>query len=245
MSKYTVILIIVLLSFQSSYAQGNNIWYFGRKAGLNFNSSVPVVLYNSMMNADEGASSICDDNGNILFYTNGVTVYNRKHEVMLNGDGLAGNISAVQSAIIVPLPGSPDLYFIFTTDAVENNFVNGYTYSMVDMARDNGFGEVISKNSLLWGSCTERMAAVRHADGVSVWLITNDNNSNTFRSWLIDCSGIHLTPVVSSVGIVLNTHRLVNTGSIKVSPDGTQLCQTWFPDDAGLITLFSFLILTG
>ena len=55
-------------------AQRNNIWYFSRKAGLNFNQPVPAPLVNSAMNADEGCSSICDGNGNLLFYTNGVTV---------------------------------------------------------------------------------------------------------------------------------------------------------------------------
>lgn len=251
MFKRRFIVILLSLVFQQSFGQQNNTWYFGKKAGLNFNQSTPLVLHNSMMDADEGSASICDNSGNLLFYTNGVTVYNRNHQVMLNGDGLMGNISSVQSAIIVPMPGNSNIYYIFTSDALENNFFNGYNYSVVDITRDNGKGEVITKNVLLSASCTERMTAVRHADGISVWLITNDNNSNTFRSWLINCSGIRPAPVVSVGGVVLNSHLLMNNGMMKVSPDGKQLCQTHFPffDETAaspnFFQLFDFDNLTG
>ncbi|MES1218601.1 MAG: PKD domain-containing protein, partial [Bacteroidota bacterium] len=197
---------------------------------LTANLAVPSPLQNSAMVANEGCSNISDDNGQILFYTNGVTVYNRQHKVMLNGNNLSGNLSATQSCIIVPVPGNDSIYYIFTTDAVENNFVTGYRYSIVNMNKDNGNGEIVSKNILLWASCTERMTAARHANGSDVWLITNDNNSNIFRAWLITCAGLQIAPVVSKAGIVMNQHYLTNTGILKVSPDGRQLCQTHSPD---------------
>ena len=37
---------------------------------------------------DQNNASICDKDGNLLFYTNGCAVANRHHEVMPNGDGL-------------------------------------------------------------------------------------------------------------------------------------------------------------
>lgn len=255
MRKCQFILVIFLLFFQDLASQRNNIWYFGRKAGLNFNAvpnqPIPSVLNNSAMMADEGCSSVTDTDGNLLFYSNGITVYNRNHQVMQNGDGLAGNISTVQSSLIVPWPGSDSLYYIFTADAIENNYANGYCYSIIDIEADNGNGQVISKNIPLWGPGTERMTAVRHADGLAVWLITNDNNSNIFRSWLITCSGLQSNAVTSIAGVVLDQHFTVNTGMMKVSPDGKQLCQTHFPifSETGIIPnfiqLFDFDNATG
>ncbi len=227
------IIIILFFSCANSFAQQNNRWYFGRYAGLNFNPGsqpVPTVLSDGALSTNEGSASICDYNGDLLFYSNGVTVYNRNHQVMLNGDNLRGNVSSVQACIIVPVPGNDNLFYLFATDAVENNFANGYTYSIIDMSRDNGNGEVVTKNTLLWSSCTERMVAARHANGKDVWVITNDNNSNVFRSWLIDCSGLQASPVVSTTGIVMNQHFVTNTGMLKVSPDGKQVCQTHFPE---------------
>jgi gliding motility-associated-like protein len=228
------ILLVFIFSHLFATSQYNNVWYFGRKAGLNFNAvspsgTIPQALSNSEMIADEGSSSICDTAGNLLFYTNGVTVYNKNHQVMLNGDGLAGNLSAVQSGLIIPHPGNSNLYYIFTTGSLESNYTNGYQYSMVDMLQDGGNGEVVAKNILLEASCTERMAAIRHADGRSVWFISNDNNANTFRAWLINCQGLQATPVISNVGEVINQHPFVNNGMLKGSPDGKFICQTQFP----------------
>ncbi len=226
--QFILVILIIFLACPC-YAQKNNIWYFGKKAGLDFNpANGPVVLTNSAMEADEGCASVSDDNGNLLFYSNGLTVYNRNHKVMLNGDGLLSNSSALQACIIVPVPGNHDIFYIFTTDALEHGFAYGYRYSIVDMSRDNGNGEVISKNIILSTSCTERMTAVRHADGVSVWLITNDNSSDVFRSWLITCTGLQLNPVVSTVGVRLDGDAVMNIGMLKASPDGKQICQTSF-----------------
>jgi gliding motility-associated-like protein len=254
MQKCSYILFFLLFVSFHGFAQQNNRWYFGRNAGLNFNPGsqpVPSILSDGALSTNEGCASICDYNGNILFYSNGVTVYNRNHQVMLNGDNLKGNISSVQACIIVPVPGNDNLFYLFATDAVENNFANGYTYSIIDMSRDNGNGEVVTKNTLLWGACTERMVAARHANGKDVWLITNDKNSNVFRSWLIDCSGLQGFPVVSTTGIVMDQHFLTNNGMLKVSPDGKQICQTHFPqlDLVGLTSnfcqLFDFNNATG
>lgn len=255
MCRINIILLTGLLLCQCCLAQQNNVWYFGKKAGLNFNSGgsnpIPVGLNNSAMDTNEGCSSICDANGNLLFYSNGVTVFNRNHQIMLNGDNLAGNISAVQSCIIVPAPGNVDIYYVFTADALENSFARGYTYSIINMTGDNGNGEVVTKNAPLWGSCTERMTAARHGNGTAVWLITNDNNSNIFRAWLIDCNGININPVVSAAGAVMDQYITSNNGMIKISPDGKQLCHTSFPDPESTTSgthffqLFDFDNITG
>ena len=105
---FTLLLITVVFFSEKATAQGQgNIWYFGNYAGLDFNSGSPVVLNNSAMSAFEGCSSIADENGNLLFYTDGMTVWNMNHQVMYNGTGLYGNSSSTQSGVIVPLPGNP------------------------------------------------------------------------------------------------------------------------------------------
>ncbi len=234
MYRNVIIVLVGLLLTIPSFSQQNNIWYFGRNAGLDFNpngsQTVPAVLADGAMDTNEGSASICDRNGKLLFYSNGVKVYNRLHQVMLNGDGLSGNVSTVQSCIIVPVPGNDSLFYLFVADALENSFANGYTYSLININLDNGNGAVISKNQLLWSSCTERLTAVRHANGTDVWVITNDFNSNIFRAWLVTCSGLLSSSVISISGAVLDQHYTINNGMMKVSPDSKQLCQTSFPE---------------
>lgn len=229
--KRIILFVFALACSGAIFSQQNNIWYFGRKAGLNFapasGQPVPTILANSAMTADEASATICDDAGNLLFYTNGQTIYDRNHQVMANGDNLDGSISAAQMAI-VPQPGSSDIFYVFTTGSIELGFANGYRYSVVNMTFNGGLGGVTSKNNLLWASATERMATVRHANGIDVWLITNDKYSNVFRSWLITCTGIQ-PAVISTVGEVLDDHIDMDVGTLKATPDGSRICQTHFP----------------
>lgn len=246
---YAIFCNLFLLTCFAVSAQQNNNWYFGGRAALSFNAGsqpVPVVMGNSVMVAPEAAAAVSDKKGKLLFYTNGVDVYNKQHQPMLNGTGLRGNLSACQIQII-PFPGNDSMFYIFYTDAVENNMARGYMYAVVNMKKDNGKGEVITRDVSLHPSCTERIAAARHADGINVWLITNDYSSNVFRAWLIGCAGIQ-SAVVSSVGEVLNQDGVMNAGSMKVSPDGKFLCETHFPfseSDPTIVQLFDFDNLTG
>jgi len=227
--------------FIFSHSQEFNTWYFGNAAGITFNPggpTTPRALNDGTNAAYEGNSSICDVDGNILFYTNGTTVYNRNHQVMAGGAGLLGHQSATQSSMIVPRPNSDSLFYIFTTDASENGLANGYRYSVVDMNQDGGNGEVVTKNVLLNASCTERLTAVRHANGIDVWIIGNLKNSNIFKSWLLTCNGLQTAPVTSTTGVVLNGENL---GMMKASPNGQFLCQTNYADiSTSFFQLFDF-----
>lgn len=247
-------LIACLLFFLCTRGQQNYTWNFGFTAGLRFiptgASPVPSIVTNSAMVATEGCSSICDDMGKTLFYTNGYIIYNRANRVMLNGDNLAGHVSAFQSSIIVPLPNSTNIYYVFTADAIENDYAKGYRYSIVDMNGDGGYGAVTLKNMLLYAPSSERLTAARHANGIDVWIITNDSSSNIFRSWLLTCTGLQASPVISATGAILNQYEGMNTGVMKVSPDGEQLCQTHFPNNDGsnaanFFQLFDFDNSTG
>jgi gliding motility-associated-like protein len=230
------------------FAQYDNNWYFGRKAALNFSTGTPQVITNSSLQTMEACASISDENGQLLFYTNGVDVYDRSNTLMLNGSNLGGDISSCQMSI-VPAPGNPNLFYIFTSDAFENDFINGYRYSTLDMSMNGGLGAVTSKNNLLWSSSTERMTTIRHFNGIDIWLITNDSESDIFRAWLINCNGLQPTPVVSTAGVVVNQHSLSNVGILTASPDGKYLCQTNFPrpgaGNAEFFQLFDFDNSTG
>ena len=111
-------------------------WYFGVNAGLNFSSGAPVLDLNGQLATNEGCGSISDANGDLLFYTDGITVWEKNHNQMPNGFGLMGDPSSTQSGIIIPLPGSEVIYYIFTVDSSAGD--HGFRYSIVDMSFNNG-----------------------------------------------------------------------------------------------------------
>ncbi|WP_275314800.1 hypothetical protein [Tenacibaculum bernardetii] len=150
----------LLLNTSLAFTQQEaNIWYFGRNAGIDFSSGNPIALTNGQLNTFEGCSSIADENGNLLFYSDGATVWNRNHTIMPNGIGLLGNSLSSQSALIVLNPTIPSIFYLFTVDAQENN-LNGVNYSIINMSLNGGNGDITTKNIPLINSATEKITAV-------------------------------------------------------------------------------------
>ena len=232
MNKSGILLCCVFVYFSLSLSAQKeaNIWYFGEYAGLDFNNGEPVALTNSAMNQQEGCSSIADSLGNLLFYTNGISVWNKNHEIMPNGFGLLGHQSSTQSAIIVKKPGYNKLYYIFTTDAAHNNLINGFNYSIVDMNLEAGLGNVLSKNILLFNPVAEKVTAVWHENQQDVWVITHEWNSAKFRAYLLTETGLNTIengvpgyPKISSVGSSYGNSIWNAIGFLKASRKGNKI----------------------
>jgi len=200
-------------------------WYFGDSAGLSFATDPPTVLTDGQMYALEGCATISDTAGNLLFYTNGLTVWNKNHEVMENGTGLQGYESSAQPAIIVPQPGNDSIYYIFTTggDAI---FTFELRYSIVNII--NGLGKVVSKNILLMINPTEKLAATHHANGCDVWVATHARDNNYLYSFLVTERGVVHCPVISRVGSVMTGGA--NQTQMQFSYSGKLACVSYYSD---------------
>lgn len=204
-----------------------NNWYFGLGAGLDFSSGSPVAVTGSAISTTENSATISDENGNLQFYTNGVTVWNKNNEIMTNGQDLRGHLSAAQGVIIVPQPGNPDIYYVFTQNPVFSYY--GFMYSIVDMSLEGGLGAVTTKNVQIRSATSEKMAAARHANGTDVWLLGQESNNNTIYAYLLTSTGLNTTPVISQVGEVrTNAVSNSNIGCMKVSPDGTKIASSLY-----------------
>jgi gliding motility-associated-like protein len=218
-----------------------NVWYFGSKAGLDFNGSDPLVLTNGQMITFEGCSSIADQDGELLFYTNGVSVWNANHQVMPNGDFLVGNISSTQSSIIVKKPFSASEFYIFTTD----DFVlsEGLFYSIVDMDLDNGLGDINEfKNIQILENTAEKVTAIPHANGIDYWILTLLKDSPDFYAYKLGVNGLDTIPVISSIAEVgdINSNSI---GYMKSSAQGDRIaCANY---DQNFVNIFDFNDNTG
>lgn len=220
----------MLLAFAMAYGQDETTnWYFGRGAGLQFNNDGSVTpLTDGKISTEEGCASISDNSGELLFYTDGITVYNRNHEVMQNGQGLYGDPSSTQSAIIVPAPGSDTLFYIFTVDtSIREGDPNlGFNYSTVDISGNGGNGEVILKNSKLLSSCSEKITAVvKDCSDESVWVMTlatldgTDGLSDTFHAFEVNSEGVNTNSIKSTFRTTFGDRR----GNLKFSSNGEKM----------------------
>lgn len=215
--------------FQISPAQNRaNIWYFKDGGGLDFNNNPPTVLSNGAIGFSEGTAAISDTSGSVLFYTEGVTLYDRSHNPMPNGAGLTGNISSAQGALIVPQPESDSLYYVFYPD--QTCGPAGLSYAVVDMSLNNGFGDVIPgrKNQLLLFPTPEKVAAVHHCNGVDFWISSLRSATDKMYSWLLTKDGLCMCPVISETGIVkgqaFGSMKFSNNGQWAVVMEDIQGC---------------------
>ncbi|MFD1551006.1 hypothetical protein DNU06_04605 [Putridiphycobacter roseus] len=241
-------LLFIFLTSLTAKSQGEgNIWYFGQNAGIDFNSGAPVALSNSAMLTYEGCASICDQNGALLFYTDGSTVYNSNHQIMPNGMGLLGNGSSTQSAIIIKKPSSTSNYYIVTTDAGENNGANGVRYTEIDMTLQGGLGEVLisNLNAILFFPCSEKLTVVKHQNNTDYWIVAPDPSGTTFWSFLVSAAGVSTVPVISSTINTGNLGSQFGGGYLKANKVGSQLATAVSGSSLSGTVLFDFDNATG
>jgi gliding motility-associated-like protein len=193
-------------------------WYFGNQAGLDFMTTPPTVLTNGAMNCSEGSASIADGAGNLLFYTDGITIYNASHVAMTGGTNMAGSGNATQSSVIVKQPGNSTIYYVFL---VAGNGGSLY-YSKVDMSQSAGLGAVTVSNVIINTVNTEKLTATKHCNGTDVWIVTHDWGNNHFLAYLLTSTGLS-SAVMSAVGTTHNGSGNNVLGCMKISPTGKKL----------------------
>ncbi len=237
--SHYLFVIFLILSGSYSYSQLEAAnWYFGFNAGLNFDPITGDVtpLTNGAMRTNEGCASISDSDGNLLFYTDGSNVYNRNHTLMDQGFGLLGNASSTQSAIIIPKPQDPDIYYIFTVDTgvAGGGQDAGLNYYEVDMTGDSGLGSVTTDfrnpNNLL-PVCSEKITAINDPvnDDILIIVYGTDGTTadfNTFFTFRVTAAGVQNTPIASPQLTSSRDRR----GYLKLSPDGQFLVNCNFGD---------------
>ncbi|MCF6184415.1 MAG: gliding motility-associated C-terminal domain-containing protein [Bacteroidales bacterium] len=220
-------IIFIFRSFLSFSQHEADYWYFGNYAGLDFSSGKPEPLTDGQLKNYEGCAVISDSTGNLLFYTNGVTVWNKEHLIMENGTGLFGDTSSTQSAIIIPQPGNDSLFYLFTTDELSVNtkklFTDGLNYSIVNINKNNGNGKIVYKNIHLLDSATEKLTAVRHQNKNDIWIITHEWGNSKYYAWLLTKNGLNTTPVISDIGTPIGNDQRLSIGYMKTSPNGTKI----------------------
>ena len=227
--KLLLFLIIISSSIVVSAQNERNMWYFGKYAGIDFNSGTAVQTTNGETNAQEGGCSIADSQGNLLFYSDGEKVWNKNHAAMPNGFGLYGYDSNTQNSLIVQDPGDTNIYYLFTSEA---NWVNniGLFYSVIDMTLDGGLGAVtaVKNTPLLSVISSQKMTAIRHQNNCDYWIVVHPYDSDEFHSYLLTSTGINPVPVISAVGPhLVNDPANGNTfncgGEMKPSDDGLKI----------------------
>jgi gliding motility-associated-like protein len=224
---FALLLLCPLLGFSQNETDN---WYFGQQAGLNFSDGNFSILTDGAMNTPAGCSAISDFEGNLLFYTNGATIWNKNHAIMTNGEGLIGEIEMVQTSIIVPNPQNENIYYVFTirenTVVNPDSFNSGLYFSEVTFSAEHPLGVVTQKNEFLSAYVTGRLTAIHHYENNSIEVISFGSIglprvNNTFFMFNVTGAGVNTTPVRATIPQSLSAN-----GQMKISPDGSLIALT-------------------
>lgn len=257
MRKYIYLFILVALYAPSLFAQyntpQNRNWVFGTRAGVNFPTGAPSA-FSSSISTSEGSASVSNAAGNLLFYTDGRTVWNRTHSIMTSGTTISSftTSSSSQSSLIVPVIGNNNEYYVFSLE-LAGGTGGGFCrliYCKVDMSMSGGLGAVVSSTigTALHSNMAEKICAIK-GNNCNIWVLTHLTDSNTFLAYNITATGIS-GPVVSTVGRFMGrgSYGAYGIGVMKASPDGTKVVTaSYSPGTSGAqgVQLFDFNATSG
>lgn len=243
--KFTLIIFLIYTNVYCQYSH-ENIWITGVNALvknriLDFNNGIAPVTVDS---ASVGTpfivtnTSISDTLGNLLFYSNGINVYDRNFNIMPNGNYLSpcpwsqslinNGLDIGQAALIIPKPNDINKYYIFHLSIDLYNNPNPIKkpgtlfFSKVDMLLNGGLGALSFKNDTLFRDTliADGITAVKHANGRDWWMVSHEFNSNRYYKWLITPDSI-IGPSSQFIGSVINSP---DNGQLCFSPDGSKFC---------------------
>lgn len=252
MKKITLLMVLLCLctTLFSQSSKVNNNWFFSDSStngsGVSFNNTngTPTVLTTSQAENPYASSSISDTDGNLLFYCDGKTVWNKNHIAMPNGilNHLGTSTpSMAKKVIIVPHLVNEEQYYIFTGYEEHNpNITNdGYYYNIVDMSLNNGDGDVLinvggplndefGQPFVNFHTSSKRLASHYNKDLNTIWITLL--NGTKILTYKIDQNGLNINPVQASSEVASNTVPF-SFGGMRISPDGTKIGMTMRSND--------------
>ncbi len=249
---YKVLFVSFLVCF-ASISKGQNEdhqWLFNWTSGddladwpdlgasvLDFNTLPPRAYRDISITLDMGETnaSICDENGEFLYYSNGMAIHSGMHESVLNGDTISyvsgwhtltwpnenGEVFSaghryIQSIGFIPKPENED-----TTYVVYQNYTGAVSGGYMDLQ----FGKLIlneeNRYEILYkdASINDRILdsgnihACRHGNGRDWWML--QFSRDTVYTYLIDPDGINLSHLQ-----FLPFELRRGNGQSKFSPNG-------------------------
>ncbi len=218
---------------------GNLVKYEGPV--LDFHQSPAAVLTESRWaEFDNANTSLCNDEGQLVAYTNGCRMFNGQHEVMIRGDSLPDDwirddycplreFYVLRHAnLLLPRPGSDSMVHHISFGFRPNNdtilfYLCDTIYeNVINLKAGGGRGIVGRRQPVLTDTFFgNHLTACRHGNGRDWWVVVRTWLSDRYHFLLLDTSGLHYHHT-QRFGVP-SDRKGGGTGQAVFSPDGA-----WF-----------------
>lgn len=240
-SNSAVFSVNIYISNCSVISGAESNWYTSLSNAFNFTTGIPVVNNITLPTAPspynggtfaESCAFQSNTSGTILFYTNGMNIYNGNTNAVVNSILLKGNGSSKSGTLIVPNPANANQYYVFTKDAfygLSNNGLNGFNYSIVNVSGTTV--NMVSTNipiTIPLGYLTGNNSAVLGGEGITAaqkcngyWIVTTlkKASGNFIVVYSLTSSGLSFNSEIQ----LPFTDSSDCFSSLKFSPDGNKI----------------------
>ncbi len=200
-------------------------------------------------------TTLCDDDGRLLFASNGYHIVGSDRETIQNGNRLVESWSTDNwgiyglgyplGIILLDHMTTPDVYHMLVMSSDFWEEVPGFEvfpklYNVTIDCREDEC-KVVEKNNLFHDEILDHtLQAVRHSNNIDWWVISRALISNRHFVYLLDSSGFHLVRE-QPIGVP-QQDSLIGFPGIRFSSDGTKFAR-FLPNDG--LEVFDFDRSTG
>lgn len=187
--------------------------------------------------------TMSDEDGNVQFYTNGITIKNALDETIENGDSLHNGFylqnlasfyyygnpyDAIMNVLPNPLQNNRYDIFYGYADTIPNStnvYVPKLMRTHLDMSENLGLGKVLYKDRVFDTIISSgSLAAVKHGNGRDWWLVSMKENTDCYQIFLYDGTDtIRYRPLNCTGGYIYGRAQTVVH---RFSPDGNYMMST-------------------
>ena len=168
-------------------------------------------------------TSYSDKDGNLKFISNAFRIFDSSLNIMENGDTInpgyiwkknnsnySANYSSIHGVVGLPAPGNEEKYAYLFHQGIDTckKCVGGVSssyilsplyYSKIDLKANGGLGSVVDKNIVIGKGKFYPAAYTKHANGRDWWILFPEQESGTYRRFLLTPNGVE-GPWVQEVG---------------------------------------------
>lgn len=212
--KHILILIAALMPLLCFAQKEDYVWVMGNNI-IDFNTTPPTVRANGDFAPESGLTSICDKDGNLMYWSKGNHLYNKNNEEIFTSKLFSG-FHELHSITLFPFPGSETNYILMHLDY--NNHIIKFT--VIDGSEDvlqptfKDFGSIPYNNNT--------PIVVQQKNSRDFWIINMNKYELVFNVYSLTADGLQLHSTYNYDGEKFDFY-LIGIESYWVSNDNTKI----------------------